>query len=368
MIGSLQTVRLPSPEFRRDYIVPQALHSPEVEGQYDFQTLVYDAFYLSRKRSICVICPKLLNFESLLRQGIFTADGDPLRISAIWHFKRFSQVWLRYARKPAQLRFQSGAFGTTLPIQDEQSDLFRGLNCAVTLSKDNDLQWVRDWAHYNVQVHGLQALVFFDNNSSRYEPTDLLATLRSVSGVQQALVIPAPLPYGCTQFGDARFLQVALLNIARLRFFSSAAAVLCTDIDELVAPVAPSGIFAATRRSPLGYLLFRGRWRDAKAPPHGERLRHGDHVYRHENDRHVATKYCINPQGPCGFSHWDVHGAVRGFLKTYLTTSKVEYWHCRQLSTNWGEVRSTIQADGLVIAPETAKIFAECFATNACAV
>jgi hypothetical protein len=79
MIGALQTIQLPkSPEFTRDYIVPEQLRSPEIEGQYDFHTLIYDAFYISRKRSICLICPKLLNFEMLLRQGTFTADRETL--------------------------------------------------------------------------------------------------------------------------------------------------------------------------------------------------------------------------------------------------------------------------------------------------
>lgn len=196
-------------------------------------------------------------------------------------------------------------------------------------------------------------------------PLRSLATMQSVRGLQMAQLIPTPLPYGCKQYGDARFLQVGVLNIARLKFFSSAAAVLCTDIDELMKPVAPAGIFAATRASPLGYLLFRGRWRDAKPPMQGERLLHSGHVYRREDDLCAATKYCINPQGLFGFSHWDVHGAVRGFLKNYLTTSKVEYWHCRQLSTNWSYSRSTIEADGLEIDPETARVFGEVFDAEA---
>jgi len=63
-------------------------------------------------------------------------------------------------------------------------------------------------------------------------------------------------------------------------------------------------------------------------------------VYRRLDDRSPSTKYCIDPQGFCRFSHWDVHGAVRGFLKNILITSKIEYWHCRQINTNWQYDRS----------------------------
>jgi hypothetical protein len=269
---------------------------------------------------------------------------------------------MRCRRKPTHLRFQHGAFDATIAIPQEQTELFRGLNCAVLKSKDSDLQWVRDWAEYHVRVHGLQGVVFFDNASTRYEPSDILETLRKTPGLQQAKVIPAPFVFGCKRYSDTMFLQVGLLNIARQKFLTSAAAVLCTDLDELVKPVAPAGIFSATRRSPLGYLLFRGRWRNARPANPNDAVRHSDHIYRPPDDLCPATKYCIDPQGLCGFSHWDVHGAVRGFLKNYLTTSKIEYWHCRQLSTHWVFDRRGSATDRLDIDPEAARVLGEVFA------
>jgi hypothetical protein len=365
MIGNLNSIILPPHDgFRRDCIIPPELRGVDIDKQYDFHTLLYDAFYIPSKRSICLICPKLLNFERLMREGRFTADGEDLRIASVWHFKRYSQVWLRIGRKPTHLRFRHGSFDTSIALPQEQSELFRGLNCGVTLSKDNDLRWVNDWADYHVRVHGLQSLLFFDNASSRYEPSDILATLQKVQGLQRVVVIPAPFIYGSKTYGDARFLQVSLLNVARLRFCSSAAAVLCTDLDELVKPVSQGSIFTATRRSPLGYLLFRGRWREAGPVDSIDAVRHASHVYRKPDDICAATKYCISPQGPCGFSHWDVHGAVRGFLKNWLTTSKYEYWHCRQISTNWKYNRGVSETSRLNIDPENVRIFNDVFETE----
>jgi hypothetical protein len=365
MIGKLSGIELPPhDEFRRDCILPQELRGPDIDNHYDFHTLIYDAFYVPGKRSICLICPKLLNFESLIREGRFTADGENIRISSIWQFKRYAQIWLRCRRKPANLRFQHGTLDATMPIPQDQSELFRGLNCAVLKSKDNDLAWIRDWAQYHVGVHGLQGLIFFDNASTRYEPADIVETLQKVPGLQRAQVISAPFRFGHKRYSDTMFLQVGLLNIARLRFCSQAAAVLCTDLDELVKPVPPAGIFAATRRSPLGYLLFRGRWRHSRCMNNIDAVLHSSHVYRTRDDMCPATKYCVSPQGLCGFSHWDVHGAVRGFLKNYLTTSKIEYWHCRQISTSWKFDRGTSEADQLEIDPETARILGESFAAE----
>ena len=365
MIGKLNSIELPSTdEYRRDYIVPPALRNSDTDDQYDFHTLIYDAFYIPSKRSICLICPKLLNFERLIREGKFSADGKDLRVASIWHFKRYSQVWLRCASKPTLLRFKHGAFDATIPVPQEQWDLFRGSNCAVVLSKDNHLNWIRDWAEYHVRLHGLQSMLFFDNASTRYEPADILSTLQNVRGLQSVEVIPVPFRYGCMNYGEARFLQVSLLNIARLRFCSSAAAVLCTDVDELIKPVPQGGIFSATRRSLLGYQLFRGRWRHAQPLGGAGGMTHSQHVYRTPDDRCKATKYCIDPQGLCGFSHWDVHGAVRGFLKDFLTTSNIEYWHCRQLSTNWNENRSGSRPGDLDLDPEAARVFGEIFVTE----
>ncbi len=368
MIGALNSIELPPDgEFRRNCIIPAESRGVDVDTHYDFHTLIYDAFYIPGKRSICLICPKLLNFETLIRGGKFTADGEDLRIASIWQFKRYTQIWLRCRRKPTHLRFQHGSFDAKIPLPQEQSELFRGLNCAVLKSKDNDLNWVRDWTDYHVRVHGLQGLVFFDNGSSRYQPSDTLETLRKVPGIKQAQIISAPFKFGHPHSVDLLFLQVGLLNIARLRFLSLASAVLCTDLDELVKPVFQSDIFSATRRSPLGYLLFRGRWRHAMFMNSTDPVRHSDHFYRKLDDSCSPTKYCINPRGLCGFSHWDIHGAVRGFLKDILTTSKFEYWHCRQISTNWKYDRTDSEKHLLEIDPETARIFDEVFGRQSAA-
>ena len=365
MIGVLNSIELPqNGELKRDCIIPEESRGLDAETDYDFHTLVYDAFYIPSKRSICLICPKLLNFEKFIREGKFTADGEDLRIASIWRFKRYAQIWLRCRRKPTHLRFQHELFDAKIPLPQEQSELFRGLNCAVLKSKDNDLNWVRDWTEYHVRVHGLQGVTFFDNASSRYEPSDILETIRKVPGIKQAQIISAPFRFGCSRSLDTLFLQVGLLNIARLRFYSQASAVLCTDLDELVKPVFQSDIFSATWRSPLGYLLFRGRWRYAMPIPGIDSVRHADHFYRKLDNTCRSTKYCINPQGPCGFSHWDVHGAVRGFLKDFLTTSKYEYWHCRQISTNWKYDRTESEKHLLEIDPETASVFDEVFGRN----
>ncbi|WP_125461574.1 MULTISPECIES: hypothetical protein [Rhodomicrobium] len=366
MIETLTGIRFPaSGEFRRDFIVPEAGRCPDALDQYDFHTLAYDAFYLPRKRAICLICPKLMNFEQLVRQGKFTSGGDALTVTSIWQYKRFAEVWLKCRERPNHLRFQYGGFDIRILVSEQQTERFRGLNCAVLKSKDNDLHWVRDWADYHVRVHGLQGVVFFDNGSSRYEPAEIDETLRAVPGMERVQVVSAPFSFGCKAYSDTMFLQVGILNIARRKYLSQAAGVLCTDLDELIKPIPQATIFSATRRSPLGYLLFRGRWRDLDPGHAGDEVRHSCHVYRSEDDACRQTKYCIDPRGLFRTSHWDVHGAVRGFLKNFMTTDKIEYWHCRQLTTNWKSKRGPCGSERLDFDWEAAGVFSAYFARQA---
>jgi hypothetical protein len=301
------------------------------------------------------MCPPLLNLEETLKRARFTSQGQELYIASIWRFKRFNEVWLHCRGVPQAIEFQVDGFKAQIAVAHDETAAFLGLNCAVTLSKNNDLSWITDWAEYHVQVHGLEGILFFDNNSDKYAAEDIDAALRRVDGLKAIRVVPAPSLYGPSNYTEGRFLQVSLLNIARYRFLSSAAALLHADIDELVGPTPEGSVFTSTKRSLLGYLMFRGRWRYAR-PAAGRHVRHADCIYGSENDFYPATKYCICPTGPCGFSHWDVHGAVRGFLKNYMVTDRFEYWHCRQISTNWKDARSTELPARLTLAPETARV------------
>lgn len=363
-IASLNGLKLPEEKrFRRNINIPDEGLGEDFFQNYDFHTLFYDAFYVARKRAICLICPALLNLGTAVRKGVFSANGRVLKVKSISNYKRYSEVWLRCPEKPDRLQFEYDGFKTGIEIASDEIAAFAGLNCAVIKSKDNDLLWIKDWAEYHVKIHGLQGLVFFDNNSSIYEVDNIVESLRSVKGLKKFCVIPTPYSFGVYSHHETRFLQVGLLNIARLRFLSEASAVLSVDIDELVAPTPEGSVFTSTKRSLLGYLLFRGRWREVGEVEAGQIVRHSDHIYRLKNDLVKSTKYCICPTRIFGLSHWDIHGAVRGFLKDFMVTNRFEYWHLRQISTSWKYSRN-VQHNALLPAADTANAFRQAFGTE----
>lgn len=363
-IRTLNGLVLPRrPEFTRDIVSIPERRTANFNDEYDFHTLFYDAFYVQRRDALCLICPPLLNLEKIFRSAQWRADGRRLRIAALYPHKRFVEVWMRGAAKaPRELRFTFDDVDARAAVSPGESELFAGLRCGVVKSRNNDLNWIRDWAEYHVKVHGLEGVLLFDHGSDRYGVEDVEATLLSVPGVKRACVIPSPYPFGPTTDDNALFLQVGELNIARLRFFARAAGVLVCDIDELVAPSPDGSVFETARKSFLGYALFHGSWRypETHDGEDGPRL-HREHVLKRVGQPDCQTKYCVRPQGLSGAAHWDIHGSIRGSLKPLLVTSRLHYWHCYGVSTGWKVDRSDVQQAGLALHAHTAAVMSDVF-------
>jgi hypothetical protein len=370
-IDTLSSLVLPdSLGVQRDHIVPEEARPTQFDDQYDFHTLFYDAFFVPEDLTIRLVCPRLLNFEAIVKVASFTSNGEKLEPRLRRRNWRNDEISLTCSRVPTRLRIRFRSMDREIPLGVQDRESFSGLRCAVLKSRNNDLAWVTDWAKYHVKVHGLEGLLFFDNGSDRYAVEDLRHALLGVDGLQTVRVLSAPFLYGPT--GDGRdihkgkFLQGGLIEIARLRFFQTAAAVLLVDIDELVRPVPNSSIFALAEHSALGCVSMPGRWQypgaAAMAP-----ARHVDHVYVSPTDTPCRTKYCIVPQGRLGDFYWDTHGPgcgrsprlricrdlLRKALKRILTTNRVGFWHCRKITTHWKYARDIPPLDQLILDSES---------------
>jgi hypothetical protein len=220
---------------------------------------------------------------------------------------------------------------------------FEGKNCLLTLSKDKDLAWIQDWAAYHVKEHGAQALLLFDNGSSRYGVEDIEASLGAVEGLETFAVIPAPFPHGALgkrPFWEppSKFLQGGILNLAGQRFLGRARGVLSVDVDELIWSKEGRSVFDEAAASPLGYLRISGSW-VFPAPDREGPCRHRDHAYADSRSREGREKWCLVPGGPLKSHYWDVH-RIRGVFRQHLTAStRCRYWHFSHVSTDWKENR-----------------------------
>ncbi|MCG7519377.1 hypothetical protein [Ruegeria sp. Ofav3-42] len=232
----------------------------------------------------------------------------------------------------------------------------------MTLSRDNDLTWIEDFARYHCQVHGLEQILFFDNASSRYGLGDIREALRQ-GGINNPIVLSAPFRYGVVsqdRKGKARFntifLQTALLNIARLRFLSLARAVLQCDIDELVWCQNES-IFDLTQKRPTGFVRLDVGWRYPDAG-RTEGFRHSDHVRKLRGDELCRAKYCIAPSGPLWFTSWHVH--TIGLLRSHgslITPKDSGIWHCKAITSSAWRNYDASALSNYELAPKTKAAF-----------
>lgn len=337
MIIQLSSITFPEGTFSRDYVVPHAVRSSDDAAHYDRQCLTYDVFYDFSTMQIILLCPKLVNFENIIRSATITSSYGLHRIQKIQKHRLYDVVYLMPTPRPERVDFCFKVFKINVEIKHDVQDFLSGCRAVVAISKNNNLQWIRDWAEFYSKYHGADAVLLFDNDSSIYKPKDIRRMLSTVNNIKKVVIVQAPFKYGPRlNRSKEKFLQESLLNLGRIRFLNKCRSVLSVDIDELVICKGDKSIFEITERSIFGYTLFFESWRYAATI--SDDIRHKDHCWKslisHKNPK---TKYCIDPKGLLASKSWSVH-SIRGipqWLQRVMHTRSAQYLHCRQISTNW---------------------------------
>lgn len=333
-IGTLATADLGDTPLRRADIVPPDAGQTAPDPRYDRTTLWYDAFWDAGR--ITMVAPPLLNLRQALKDAEIRVDGTPVRPRYRNHRARYEVLDLPAPRPATRIEIAGPDWRIETGVSHVDREVFARRNVIVTISRDNDLDWIGDFARYHRKTQGAEAILFIDNGSTRYGPEEIVDVL-GAAGLG-GLVLPAPLPYGPmlkrgAHRHAAKFLRTAMLNLARLRFLATARAVLNIDIDELVWSEGQS-VFDMAVRNPLGIAIFNGRWRlpgpSAKPP-----FRHRDHVWRSVEDHPCPTKYAVAPGRLAGRMNWDVHRIGPVALRRFWQCNDAGYWHCSAINTGW---------------------------------
>lgn len=326
------------PSQQRDHVVPQDERGAQFDAGYDFRTLFYDAIWSPGAGRVALIAPKLLNFERLIRSAEFRFDGRAVRPGRILRHRRHDVVLLPAPTAPARLTIACDDWAASVDPPPAEAEVFAGRNVLMTLSRDNSLRWIRDWAAYHVREHGADAVLFYDNGSRAYGVDDLLDTLAGVEGLAAVRVVSVAAPFGAIPARGSRsralFLQTALWNIGRLRFLRDARAVLPCDVDELVTRRGGRSVFDAAAASWGGFVKFRGAWRTHRLGPDIEPL-HRDHVFLPEGGSGCPPKYCVAPTGWLRGRSWNTHGLDRLPFSRLFGTDEFGYLHCHGITTHW---------------------------------
>lgn len=343
---ALSSVILPADgAFRREPPRLEHLRNERYDEQFDWNTLFYDVYRLGR--FIVFQGPPLLNLATpLMHAPLFANRLGPLfpRASRVER-NRASEVWLRANGHHVSLDCPLGRF--EIAVQPNLSQRFAGRRVLHTLSKDNEPRWIADWIAYYRKVHGADAVLLYDNASTRYTAADLEGQLTAQFPDMEITVVHWPFRYG-PQGGlagavndveapwDSDYCQTGSMQHARFRFLRLARSVLNVDIDELV--VGPEPIFAATERVRGGFIKFAGRWITSSTPREVtvESCRHGDFLLIDREETEICPpKWCIVPAACSDRRHtWSVHNLFGARTNRRLSAA-FSYRHFKGISNNW---------------------------------
>jgi len=332
--------------WRRAHVRRPGRRTPHYLERFDRHTLFYDLVRQAGRNRYLFTAPPFSNLWPVLRDGL-ARDGRPARPRRLERAK-YAQAVLRGAEGALSLRL--GESAVPLAVREDISARFAGLNCAVTMNRDNPLDVIGTWAAHHVRHQGLEAVLIYDNGSTAYTAHELAQTLSGIAGLAQVVVARAPYPYGTTDRvlpGEVRpnYLQPALLNLARTDILRRARAVLNTDFDELVLTRDGRTVFDLAARRWSGAARLPVYWAD---PPPGTDGPAGQraHVWRSTPKARTPRKWCARPGGPLSRMGWHVHHIGGEIFKLLPEDTAHEVVHCRATTTGWNPYKARQARDG----------------------
>jgi hypothetical protein len=330
---------------------PENLRQPDYESKFDFQTIFYDCFTAADSAWSIFVGPPFRNLDAIVLPAI--TDGFGCRSSSdmfLRHLRACTQLWLRTTQSRADLPTDM-FYQNEIIVQPNQCDLFRGRKVLLTKSKDNDLCWIHDWVHFFARKHGSDAVLFYDNASSKYGISEIHQTISSIPGIEVVVVIQWPYkfgPVGSDPFHgpqglpwDSTYSQLCILEHARHRFLTLAGAVVNADVDELILTKNNSSVFELVCRSRTGYLKYPGCWIENATESSGNGRRHRDFVYRSAAPKIAEPKWTVVPHRCPSDAQWLVHDITA--MQPDALSDEVSLRHFRAISTSWKYPRDKLE-------------------------
>ena len=332
---------------------------------FESKLLAYDVFWSSEGDRILMVGPPLLNLGNAVRSAIFRALPSGKRILPRCHTS-LSTTITELVGAPPDTKSVDVAIGDSqfeVEVQPNFSASLSGARILFSINKNNELDWIDEWARWHVLNHGTDTVVLFDNGSDRYTTEDIAVRLSRVPGIASYAVIAMPHRFG--QVDPAvisnpywpLFLQISTMSIVLRRFGMAAAGLINCDIDELANPPDGQSLYDVCQASKSGLVILRGRWieavRSAGAP---DEVRHRHFPFKLVDDNRPSSpaKWVLDPKRDWvknlsvhPYWHW-VHGRPP-FSKTRL--EEAFYWHFRGINTGWKDTSrpvSTTERGGLV--------------------
>jgi hypothetical protein len=342
--GSLR--RLPrGPQKHR----PAAFHE-----RFEDRALVYDCFWHADGQRILLIGPPPMNLQPHNMSARYVALPSNTQLSARYYPSLSTMITELVGAPAGTTAIRMEFAGTTheLPVGANHSDAFAGRRVLFTMSKDNELGWIAEWARWHARLHGTDAIVLFDNGSSRYTPDAVAETLLGIEGIERVVVPAWPWRFGMTDRAVlanaywSHFLQISSMSVVLRRFGAGALGLLNCDVDELAATRSGRPIYDHLADARHGLVVFRGLWIEPSVgSDHRAHIRrlHDPHAARSRQKKWVLDPRRAWVQRLAVHPYWHWVRRRPAFGKTM--PADAFYRHFKAINTNWKEHR-TAARDG----------------------
>lgn len=349
----------PSPAFlaesdslRRLPRAPRRRRPAAFEAAFEDRALVYDCFRHADGRRVVLVGPPPLNLAPQMLAATFRALPSGRPLASAFHPSLSTLVVELFDVEGEAVEMTMAGRAFVLPIGPNLSDRLAGRRAMVTMNKDNDLAWIAAWARWHHALHGVDAVIVFDNGSTRYGPEALEAALAAVPGLRTICVVSWPWRYGRKDPAVLdhphypHFLQVSSLNVALRRLAARSQGLLNCDIDELVGTDEGAGVFERLAQSPKGLVTLKGRWIEAIAT--GPEVGGVPHTRFRQTHRFPPLSVCANKWALDPGRDWVAPLAVKPSVHRIYDVPKrlgrsapqMAFWHFKAISTNWKEART----------------------------
>ncbi|WP_424983927.1 hypothetical protein [Maritalea sp. S77] len=266
MVGDLNSVFLPEDsKILRQPISPEIPRSDQFMAEFDQRGIFYSVFRDISGKRVWFLGPELMNLKAEVLP--IWVEGNRSGRRKKLRFIKNNHAIVGYANLPEtddEAKVEIAGHTLNVGIGENFSEANSGSRIVYCISKDNDLKWIADWAHFYVKEHAADTFVIFDNNSTAYTTQDIESALNEVPGVKRAIAINWPFKFGVLDpVAQSQHQRCQILFAQRvahmelfLRYGMFANSILNVDIDELVVSTERNSIFEVVERRFFGCLKF----------------------------------------------------------------------------------------------------------------
>lgn len=217
----------------------------------------------------------------------------------------------------------------------DQRYIFSNKKVLLTKSKNNELRWIKDWIKFYKEVHGVNSVLIYDNNSDKYSMEELRIFLDSLD--VDVFIIPWNFKFGPTDAPwDSDYCQYGILEHAKERFLRDAAGVIQVDIDELIFSKSKRTVFEALQENP--YIRTEGEWIEPVQNDENLGNNFNNLFVRSLKKTETSKKWCIDPRLFSSSMQWRVHDVIN--IPKVDLSNEFYHFHYKSISTNWRWNRS----------------------------